>query len=81
MRLVPLLLVISCGGAGTRAQAPAPAARGPSDTGKRPTLARPPAEGKAQPTALLDAMKQELDRTFAALGNKADGPYFLAYEV
>jgi predicted Zn-dependent protease len=36
----------------------------------------------AQPSALLDAMSQELNRNFLALKDKADPPpYFLSYEV
>jgi TldD protein len=36
----------------------------------------------AQPSVLLDAMSQELNRNFTALKEKADpAPYFLAYEV
>jgi TldD protein len=36
----------------------------------------------AQPSALLDAMSQELSRNFLALKDKADPPpYFLSYEV
>src|SRR5262249_699628 len=35
-----------------------------------------------QPTVLLDAMSQELNRNFAGLKEKADpAPYFLSYEV
>jgi TldD protein len=36
----------------------------------------------AQPTVLLDAMSQELNRNFTALKDKADpAPYFLSYEI
>src|SRR5690242_2192916 len=36
----------------------------------------------AQPSALLDAMSQELNRNFTVLKQKADPPpYFLSYEV
>src|ERR1035441_1578223 len=36
----------------------------------------------AQPTVLLDAMSQELNRNFSALHEKADPPpYFLSYEI
>ena len=36
----------------------------------------------AQPTVLLDAMSQELNRNFSALKEKADPPpYFLSYEI
>jgi predicted Zn-dependent protease len=36
----------------------------------------------AQPTVLLDAMSQELNRNFTALKEKADpAPYFLSYEI
>jgi len=36
----------------------------------------------AQPSALLDAMSQELNRNFAVLKDKADPPpYFLSYEI
>ena len=36
----------------------------------------------AQPSVLLDAMSQELNRNFTALKEKADPPpYFLSYEV
>jgi TldD protein len=36
----------------------------------------------AQPTVLLDAMSQELNRNFTALKEKADPPpYFLSYEI
>jgi predicted Zn-dependent protease len=36
----------------------------------------------AQPTVLLDAMSQELNRNFTALKQKADPPpYFLSYEI
>src|SRR5438046_2781653 len=36
----------------------------------------------AQPSALLDAMSQELNRNFTVLKQKADPPpYFLSYEI
>jgi TldD protein len=83
----PLALLLAvhggaCGGAGARPSiGPAPAAVATPDTGVRPTLERPAARGDGQPAPVLLAMKEELDRTFATLGNKADGPYFLAYQV
>ncbi len=39
-------------------------------------------DATAQPTVLLDAMSQELNRNFSALKEKADPPpYFLSYEI
>ena len=36
----------------------------------------------AQPSVLLDAMSQELNRNFSVLKEKADPPpYFMSYEV
>jgi predicted Zn-dependent protease len=35
----------------------------------------------AQPSVLLDAMSQELNRNFSVLKQKADPPYFMSYEV
>ena len=36
----------------------------------------------AQPSVLLDAMSQELNRNFSVLKEKADPPpYFLSYEI
>src|SRR5438552_3903382 len=47
-----------------------------------PLLALLPSLAAAQPSILLDAMSQELNRNFTALKEKADPPpYFLSYEI
>src|SRR5262245_49672574 len=85
MRLVvSVLLAASCGGAGQHAGSVSSSPNRqttPADTGVRPTLDRPAAVSGAQAAPVLAALKEELDRTFAALGNRADGPYFLGYQV
>jgi TldD protein len=47
-----------------------------------PLLGLVASNATAQPTVLLDAMSQELNRNFSALKEKADPPpYFLSYEI
>jgi TldD protein len=47
-----------------------------------PLLGLVASNAAAQPTVLLDAMSQELNRNFSALRDKADPPpYFLSYEI
>jgi predicted Zn-dependent protease len=47
-----------------------------------PLLCLAASNAAAQPTVLLDAMSQELNRNFSALKQKADPPpYFLSYEI
>src|SRR5258708_39386163 len=47
-----------------------------------PLLGLAASTATAQPTVLLDAMSQELNRNFSALKEKADPPpYFLSYEI
>jgi predicted Zn-dependent protease len=47
-----------------------------------PLLGLVASDATAQPTVLLDAMSQELNRNFSALKEKADPPpYYLSYEI
>src|SRR5450759_4676219 len=47
-----------------------------------PLLGLVASNAAAQPTVLLDAMSQELNRNFGTLKEKADPPpYFLSYQI